>query len=184
MKKFLYFIAATVILTVCLSACKFSSVHNNDSLEKTETPVAVTEDGEFFIRFNTFGESSYDSKTGVLIKTTAVVNRDRSEYETVLVFDDDIKSTINGLIASLSLKNFPDEYDPFATLTGGMYTSPSVTLVLSAGGKTVTCIDVAIGDHSENPKGQRFLDAFYQIVDIITSTDEWKALPDYEFYYD
>ena len=39
-------------------------------------------------------------------------------------------------------------------------------------------------DQSNNPAGQKFLDVCKAIEDILTSTDEWKALPDYEFYYD
>jgi len=185
MKRVLCIIAMMIAAVVCLSACKISPMYNKDSSGKAETSAAVTEEGEFFIRFNTFGESSYDSETGVLIKTTAVVNRDKSEYETVLVLDKETKSTINGLIASLPLTDYPNKYDPFLTDDGSsLVSSPSVTLVLSAGGKTVTCTGVTIGKHSENPKGQHFLDVFYQIVDLITATDEWKALPDYEVYYD
>ena len=33
-------------------------------------------------------------------------------------------------------------------------------------------------------KGQAFLSACEEIKDILTETDEWQALPDYEYYYD
>jgi len=36
----------------------------------------------------------------------------------------------------------------------------------------------------ENKKARNFMRVKNEIVDIITDTDEWKALPDYEFGYD
>jgi hypothetical protein len=36
----------------------------------------------------------------------------------------------------------------------------------------------------KNKKARDFMRVQDEIVDILTSTEEWKALPDYEFGYD
>ena len=50
--------------------------------------------------------------------------------------------------------------------------------------KTIKAENIALSYSSNNKKGQAFLDACKEIKDLLMSTDEWKALPDYEFLYD
>ena len=38
--------------------------------------------------------------------------------------------------------------------------------------------------HDGKERVQAFLDACRRIQEIVTSSEEWKALPDYEFYYE
>ena len=66
--------------------------------------------------------------------------------------------------------------------------SPSMTLILTVriGDRLrqIRSEDIAISYEANNPKGQSFLTACDVIRGILTSTEEWKALPEYEFFYD
>ena len=50
--------------------------------------------------------------------------------------------------------------------------------------KTVTAKETVISYETKNKKGQKFLDVCKNIEDILTQTEEWKALPEYEKFYD
>ena len=43
---------------------------------------------------------------------------------------------------------------------------------------------VRMGRGQENKKGQKFLSVCKAIEEILTGSEEWKALPEYEFLYD
>jgi hypothetical protein len=68
-----------------------------------------------------------------------------------------------------------------------MGSDPSADLILTIRNgdrvKTVTAKDVSLSYESWSIKGKRFIDTCLDISDILTATEEWKALPDYEFYY-
>ena len=40
-----------------------------------------------------------------------------------------------------------------------------------------------MGYDANNNKGQKFLETVKAIKDILIETDEWKAFPEYEFFY-
>ena len=85
----------------------------------------------------------------------------------------------------LGIEDYPNDYNPH---NNGLASAPSMTIILSVQGedsfkKTITAKDIAIGDKADNEKGQRFLDATRAISDILTATEEWKALPDYPYLY-
>jgi len=140
---------------------------------------------DFFLRWGVFGISSYDSKTGVLIKTTDVFNRSPDDYKTSLTLSDAQRLRIDELINELDIESYPDEYDPYLAEDGTTIgSSPSATIVLTAGGKTITCSGVSLGGAAGTEKGKEFLDTIGEITSIITSSDEWRSLPDYEVWYD
>lgn len=143
----------------------------------------VPEEFEFSITWGVNGISSYDSESGKLVKTTDAT--DPSDYITTYILTDEERAEIYELIEDLKLEKYPDEYDPH---NGGLSTEPSMTLILSvhtdAGDKTVAAHNVAVTYESKDPGGQRFLTACEKIVDILKSTDRWRALPEYEFFYD
>ncbi len=143
----------------------------------------VPEKFEFSLTWGVNGISSYDSETGRLVKTTDAT--DPSAYVTEYILTEKERAEIYGLIRKLRVESYPDDYDPH---NGGLASEPSMILILSvhteAGDKTVTADDVALTYKSKNLKGQRFLTVCEKIVEILKSTDEWKALPEYEFFYD
>lgn len=152
----------------------------------TDNP--VTEDIESFsftLTWGCYGVSSYDSKSAKLVKTTDATRPEDYITEYSLTKDQQLK--VFRLISDLDLTSYPDEYDPHGDSVISVGTSPSMTLILSvkssAGEKTITANDIAYTFGCENPKGQKFLDVCKAIRDILTASDEWKALPEYEFFY-
>ena len=83
------------------------------------------------------------------------------------------------MIMELDVNAYPDKYDPFE---GEVYTKPSGTLILSVKTDTIqkkiSAVGIALSDEANNEKGQKFLDVCGAIRDILTSTDEWEALPE------
>ena len=50
---------------------------------------------------------------------------------------------------------------------------------------TVTCPEICLGGEAEgyDSAAQAFLRVCDRLTDLLTSTPEWEALPDYEFFY-
>ena len=144
--------------------------------------IDVPDNLSFSLTWNTYGISSYDSATGKLVKTTDATNPE--DYVTTLQLDGTQLFAIWELLWELDIETYPDEYNPH----GGLASSPSMTLILTLREgdkvKTVRAEDIALSYESDDPKGQKFLDTCKAIRDILTATEEWKALPEYEFFYD
>jgi len=138
---------------------------------------------EFSLTWNTYGISSYDSESGKLVKSSDTSSPDA--YVTTYRLTSEEKQKIFELIRRLGIASYPDTYDPHG---GTLASDPSMTLILSVKtdkiNKTVTARNIALTYTADNEKGQRFLNVCAEIKDILTSTDEWKALPEYEVFYD
>ena len=154
----------------------------NDCMEDVANP-NVPENLSFSLTWNTYGISSYDSATGVLVKTKDATNPE--DYVTTLQLDGTQLVAIWELLWELNIETYPDEYDPQG---GNLSSDPSMTLILTLREgdkvKTVRAENIALSYESDDPKGQKFLDTCKGIRDILTATEEWKALPEYEFFYD
>ena len=164
MKKI--FFALIFVLTFALTACS--------SVSTEERP----DDFSFSLVWGVYGISYYNSESGSLVKTTDATNPE--DYITSLRLTSEQLDAIYQKIAELQMEKYPDKYDPF----NGMMSEPSQTIVLTCGEKSIVCEDICLLSESNNKKGQKFLDTVNFIVNILTSTEEWQSLPDYEFYYD
>ena len=151
--------------------------------ESLADPYATVEDFTFSLTWGCYGISSYDSKTGRLVKTADATNPE--DYVTTYWLTAEQKQAIFDLIFDLDATAYPDTYDPH---TNGLASDPSMTLILSVSAgavqKTITAANIAMSYRSDNREGQKFLDVCKAIEDILTETEEWKALPEYEFFYD
>ncbi|MBQ7172410.1 MAG: hypothetical protein IJR89_09065 [Clostridia bacterium] len=150
---------------------------------------AALRDYTFSFRWNVCGISSYDSESGLLVKTTDATNPSR--YRTTHILTAAEREEIGALLASLDLSAYPAEYDPFNAPDAELrqMTSPDQTIVLSfvtpSFSKTVSCPNVCLGmKGGYDEAAQRFLNVCGRLEEILTSTEEWKSLPDYEFLYD
>ncbi len=136
----------------------------------------------FSLTWNCYGVSSYDSKTGKLVKTTDATHPE--DYVTEAYLTDEQLTEIYNLISEMEVNSYPDEYNPH----GNAASKPPMTLILSVdmGGneKTISAENIAISYETDNEKGQTFLTACKTIIDMLTATEEWKSLPEYEFFYD
>ena len=137
----------------------------------------------FSLTWGCYGISSYDSETGRLVKTADATNPE--DYVTTYWLTAEQEQEICDLISNLDVTAYPDVYNPHAN---GLASDPSMTLILSvstgAVQKTITAANIAISYQSDNRAGQEFLDVCKAIEDILTATEEWKALPEYEFFYE
>ena len=186
--KRLFVILICFILSLSAVSCGAKSHESGDvtggQSTVTEATVDVPEDFSFFIRWNVYGVSTYQSKDGKLVKTTDTVDGNKDKFITTLTLDRETTERFYRMIDGLDLLSYPSEYDP-----GCGYSEPSAYLELSytANGKTygVRCRSISLDYRTaDNEKGQAFLDVVNGISDYLTSTPEWKALPDWDVLYD
>lgn len=148
-----------------------------------KTPPA---DFSFSLVWNTFGISSYDSKTGRLIKTSDTSNI--KKYTTAYKMTDSELAAVYNLL--IQLKDYPENYDPYNDPSSetrvGSEPNRTVIVKFTADGieKTITCSEICYGvNDGYNEAAKKFLQIEKQIEDMLTSTKQWQALPDYEFLY-
>ena len=128
-------------------------------------------------------DSSYDSKTGTLIKTDKVINRSPEEYVTTFEYPN-IESLYEK-VKMFALYRYPSTYDPYEGVT--ISTNPKTNYKLTIDDKTIEARNCPIiEDYPEGLtwSGKRFLELVFEIRDTIQNSDEWKALPDYEVLYE
>ena len=128
-------------------------------------------------------DSSYDSKTGTLIKTDKVINRSPEEYVTTFEYPN-IKSLYEK-VKMFSLYQYPSTYDPYEGVT--ISTNPKTNYKLTIDDKTIEAKNCPIVEgypEGLSWSGREFLEFVFEIRDTIQNSDEWKALPDYEVLYD
>ena len=169
MKKLLFILLVCVLLLDCLVGCA-----------EKPLPKEVPEDFSFALTWGVYGISSYDSRTGKLVKTKDATNPD--DYVTYVKLSDEVMELIYKKLQALDIDSYPDEFDP----TPGSEPSAHLILTVRKGDyvKTIEAKDVSLSFDALFPKGKRFINTCSDISDILTSTEEWKSLPDYEFYYD
>ena len=141
----------------------------------------VPEDFSFSLVWGCYGISSYDSRTGELVKTS---DTDHTEdYTTTYHMSEKEIEEIFILVEEMKPETYPDNYDPIKVSS-----EPSRTIILSitCSGKTKTieCRDIGLGLKAADEQGARFMAVHDRIVQILTSSDEWKALPEYEHFYE
>lgn len=171
------------ILFVCVLIC-FIALYGCKQTKSDPEKVIVPKDFTFSITWDCYGISSYDSGTGTLIKTNHATHPE--DYITTLELSEDVlKEIYIKLTEDMDIYSYHNNYNPFS------YDSrPTETIIISmtADGKskTVTCENIAFGDpeDAKNKKGQKFIYVKNEIVNMITNTEEWQSLPDYEFGYD
>ncbi len=173
MKRIVCLVVAVLCLTVCFAGCGKPQPHGDSN----DTDM---ENFNFSLVWGTNGQSSYDSRTGKLVKTKNATHP--QDYVTEYKLSAEEKARIYELMRELDVTSYPDTYDP----NEGWESSPPMTLILTVRGtwyKKISAANICMTYGSDDPKGQRFLSTCREIVDILTETEEWKALPDYEFFY-
>ncbi len=139
------------------------------------------EDFSFALTWNVYGVSSYDSLTTKLVKTTDATHPE--DYVTSYRMTEEERWKVWQLVQDLDIDSYPDEFDP----QNGM-SSPTMTLILTVrtaeGEKTVAARDIALSFRSEDDKGQQFLGTCRVIQEMLTATEAWQDLPEYEHFYE
>ena len=136
----------------------------------------------FSLTWGTGFDSSYESKTGTLIKAKKVIKRSPDEYVTTFEYPN-IKSLYEK-VKMLPLYQYSSAYDPYEGVM--ISTNPKTNYKLTIDDKTIEARDCPIIEGYPEGltwDGKRFLELVFEIRDTIQNSDEWKALPDYEVLY-
>lgn len=140
----------------------------------------MPEDFSFALVWNVCGDSRYDSDSGVLVKQASATCAE--DYTTQLELTDRQLRKVWSILEKLDLDSYPDECTP-----GPVMTKPptQMTITVRTGGaeRTVSCRD-ATGYLHSGEEGKAYVEAMEEIIRLICATEEWKALPEYEFLYE
>ena len=135
---------------------------------------------QFSLTWGTFGISSYDSKTGCLIKTDDAPNVE--DFTTTYFLTPQEKLKVYKTVRELNMTSYPEEYNPTEGIGSDPYQKLILSVEINATNMKIAANEVALGD-ATSEKGQKFMDACDAIEDILENTEEWKALPDYPYLY-
>ena len=182
--KRLFVLFLAICMIIPLASCGGERPIESAGAESDPTQGGMPEDFSFYVIWGVHGISSYYSGTGELTKTPDTLDGNKEKFKTTVKLDEERLKRFYDIITSLDLSSYPTEYDP-----GCGYSDPTAKLALAytANGVTYTvnCNNISVDyRRSDNAKGQAFLDVVNEIADYLTSTPEWKALPDYELFYD
>ncbi|MBR1758161.1 MAG: hypothetical protein IJ744_05455 [Lachnospiraceae bacterium] len=142
---------------------------------------------EFSLTWGVYGISSYDSVSGKLVKTKDATHPE--EYVTTHMLTTEERTKVWQSLMSMSYESLPKDYDPCE----GLKSEPSETILLhvEVEGKTydVQCKNIALMTQDElknvsSNAGRDFFRGIWQICSLLQQTEEWQALPEYEFLYD
>ena len=171
MKKSLLFLP---LIAIALTSC--------DSAKPYDTPY---EEFSFYLNWGVQYDSSYDSKTGKVVKTNKVIERKPEEYITTYQLPN--LEDIYYKVKKMNPYSYPDNFDPFATKYH-ILSMPNTNYKLVIGDKTIEVKEFPIGASEEelnlSSKGKKFFEVVNLIIDTLQASEEWKALPDYEVLYD
>lgn len=147
-------------------------------------PVPMPEDFEFTLNWGVYGISTYDSNTGDLRKTDDATNP--ADYITTLKLTEEEYEQVWDILSALDLDKFPDAPNLYDPGNGESEPSETIRLYVTYGDyeKMIFADNISLTHDADNRMGQQFLDACDAIVGMITSSEEWASLPEYEFLYD
>lgn len=135
----------------------------------------------FALTWGVYGISSYDSETGRLVKTCDATEPD--DYVTFHPLSSEEAVEIFSILEALDVAAYPDEYQPSPDYAS----NPPEKLLLEvrtlSGAKTVRVKECALYAPGADEKAQAFLDACHRIADLLMESQDWLALPEYEFFY-
>ena len=159
------------LLTVMLSGC-------NDNTPAFETPF---EEFKFSLQWGVELDASYNSDTKQLVKFTHVRERQPEDYITTYTYPNLQK--VYDSVKEMNPYSYADDYDPFKSKNHVMST-PSMHYKLTIGDKTIEVKEYPIGNKEGlTSKGKKLMNLIFSVTNTIENSDEWKALPDFEYYY-
>ena len=172
---------------MCFALCSCNSLtqsENNSGSSASAVPSfsVAQEDFYFVLTWGVQLDSSYDSRTGTLIKTKYVRERQPEEYITTYQYPN--INEIYEMAKSINVYSYADDYYPYE---GSLIsTNPSVDYVFEINNKIITSKDCPI--YSGIPdgvteRGKKYLALILTIKNTLITSDEWKAMPDPEILY-
>ena len=176
--------------TICFALCSCNSLSeskNNSGSSNSYSGVTPSfsvaqEDFYFVLTWGVQKDSLYDSRTGTLIKTKYVRERQPEEY--IATYQYPNINEIYEMAKSINVYSYADDYYPYEGSL--VMTNPSMDYVFEINDKTITSEDCpimsAIPD-GVTERGKQYLTLILTIRDTLIDSDEWKAMPDFEVLY-
>ena len=161
--------------SLLFSSCNSS---NNDVSSFSVTQ----EDFYFVLTWGVQKDSSYDSRSGTLIKAKYVRERQPEEYITTYQYPN--INEIYEMAKSINVYSYEDDYYPYEGCS--IRSNPSVDYVFEINDKTITSKDCPLLQEVPNDvtkKGKQYLSLILTIKDTLTNSDGWKAMPEFEVLY-
>lgn len=175
-----------IIAILALALCTALGIAAASALSGAKAPgqtgTTGPDDFSFALTWNAYGVSSYDSATGVLVKTTDATHPE--DYVTEYHLTEQELAQVRRLISDLKPETYPVTYNP----NPNVFQEPPETLILTVrtaeGEKTIAARGVALAPEGMDAEGKRFADTCRSIEHLLTATDAWQALPEYEVFYE
>jgi len=144
----------------------------------------VPEDFFFTIRWNTYGTSFYNSQTGTLVKSTDATCPE--EYTAEYLLSPEELEYIYNLIRKMDPTTYPELYQPYKQELLSEPPHPIILTVFADGSEKQIQVENAAYTSLQNTtgKGEAFLSACGEIITLLTTSEEWLSLPDYERSYE
>ena len=158
----------------------FSSCNSSNNVVPSFS--VTQEDFYFVLTWGVQKDSSYDSRTGTLIKTKYVRERQPEEY--IATYQYPNINEIYEMAKSINVYSYADDYYPYEG--SSMATNPSVDYVFEINNKTIIsedCPMMSTIPDSVTKRGKQYLTLLFTIMNTLTNSEEWKAMPDPEILY-
>ena len=173
--------------TICFALCSCNSLTQSEDNSGSSTSAALSfsvaqEDFYFVLTWGVQKDSSYDSRTGTLIKTKYVRERQPEEY--IAAYQYPNINEIYEMAKSINVYSYADDYYPYEGSL--IMTSPSVNYVFEINDKIITSNDCPILNEIPDDvteRGKQYLALILTIRNTLMNSDEWKAMPDPEILY-
>ena len=159
-------IVCIMLLVLMTSGC---------AAKTSDNKISAPDDFSFSLRWDWNGNSYYESESGKLIKAQFISHPE--EYTTEYKMTEEQLNEIYRLVLEMDPKAYPDEYNP---IKGASKPSRDIVLIVSYNGSTkkISCRDISLENEPVDKAAEKFMAVHDKIVEILTSTDEWKALPE------
>ena len=140
------------------------------------------EDFYFVFTWGVEKDSSYDSRTGTLIKTKYVIERQPEEY--IAAYQYPNINEIYEMAKTINVYSYADDYYPYEG--SSILTSPAVDYVFEINDKIITSENCPIYNgipDGVTKRGKKYLTLILAIRNTLINSKEWKAMPDPERLY-
>ena len=137
----------------------------------------------FAIGWGIYSDSTYDSRTGKLVKSG--IQPDIADYTTTLVLSGEQLAAVKEILDRLDLASYPAVFTPYDDVAGTEMEMSipyeTIKIVMYDGEKTLyaCCDNICLGGSNVySEKTKAFLNAAREITRMITAAPEWQSLPE------
>ena len=157
--------------------------------------VIVPEDFSISLSWGIYGISSYDSRTGNLIKElnpTGLFGASKDDFKAKYYLSDDEKEKIYKLLLDIDFDSYPSDYRPYEEYWCLPMSLFRITVRYKGYEKAIYSEqfpgEILSRDYYQkiytDKRSYNFIRLYDTLVEILTSTEEWKTMPQYDHTLD